>query len=1275
MSHHIEIDKLYTFVKSIEGYKISNTHFKIGTKWHSRHFFYAKRLFQNSYYTSRLAMLIAIKIIRMHAGINNLTIVGYEIYSELIISMIKKYLISMGVSDINTCVIIDNGTSMQEFPLTESIKENHMIIVPIASTGSTAGKIESYIKDKYNNRSKLLHVFNIIEASDITIDEIENHGSVTNISNILHLDTTWFNPLDCELCYSDDKSIPLLVTDKSSLIPTLIYDLPESKKMQTIDKAKPTPLTGGEQVQDSRFEWEQGIIGMPFHPDLFSGSLRYISNVQKKHYYLFANDIDIFIKINEKKIREWLFQVKQYLNIESTQKTILLSPCSDTNTGFVDMVNECIFGLSATIIHYQLSSDYIENFRSLNKHYFHSDARVYYVDDELISGKTFFEIYDLFRYTVKYSSSHNYAGAFILLNKASADLNMRVCRAAKHAHFFTAINLPSSFQMYDNNPLSHEIVRYKRLADIAIHDIVKIHYIERSKRLEIFQSNKEENERHYRMFEATHRIYEGLTHIANNNIEIERLEFKDFIKSCGFKEIIPETELAVMKVLCQYPFTLYRRLLEQTFKWHKEQLNNIISVIDASISQKKFTYVQFQELKFHIRRAVFLGNQRIICVDFFRLLSRVFDIIDICNIDNQVKTITQKMQYASSTVLDLFNQNSSERTQLESSLQHWKLFQQHKKEILEFHLFLVYQYLEVVEKNRWGVNHIVSSLNNTEFNTLDGKRFKRILWNELSFVLSDLYKSISKEKKWYNLYKSTVPFGNPSHITNIQTIEIEKFINDIYYKIRQKVKIVNDVIKIYDDGCYSPLFIKYLWIKQYIHNDCRGLIAQDSLQYKTEQICKRITSLFGDDLPINTFFIVVDGLKHNNIVYGYNTLVGSYIQTMLESQDVNDDKNYNNEILRFLYGDKACQPSIRTIVEYTYNKEEEIWENVYNPSEKIKELIPGTNCEWCMLIRIGGEFQINSTSTSYMIENRDPLGVIGFYGARQLTDNYTSKLYVLSLREELKQFIQYHYQNDEFMHLRIAETTRRFAYLAGHGRQILQELAQDKAECRDIIATMESLQYLFATRLIPEIGQLSQIKKGMNEELMKSFTPSNIEISKFHQKIKDLIKIIYESNIVENTVPVSILPPSIDPEELKPFLFNESILSAICMELIINAKKNRFHYLRNVDFESGSKNKIKIQYRYQDDACKILEIDIQSTGCEITQTVCNAINEGRLKSQEEISGIELIRKILCTLNPKNNISIDSSQSENICVYINEKEEELTIYNNTVKLIIFSNDAN
>jgi hypothetical protein len=73
-------------------YHIRDTHFKIGAKLHSTDFYYAKPLFQNSQYATGFAEMIVEKIKdKFNIKLTEKTIlIGYEMYSELLLSIVRK---------------------------------------------------------------------------------------------------------------------------------------------------------------------------------------------------------------------------------------------------------------------------------------------------------------------------------------------------------------------------------------------------------------------------------------------------------------------------------------------------------------------------------------------------------------------------------------------------------------------------------------------------------------------------------------------------------------------------------------------------------------------------------------------------------------------------------------------------------------------------------------------------------------------------------------------------------------------------------------------------------------------------------------------------------------------------------------------------------------------------------------------------------------------------------------------------------------------------------
>ena len=104
-----------TFFDSLPGYRLSHTHFRIGSKYHSDTFVHAKGLFQNSFYTSRIGLDLSkrIKDICDSKHKKIVTLVSYERYSELLLGMIRNFLNTMDPKlSVHLCVMADKDGVM-----------------------------------------------------------------------------------------------------------------------------------------------------------------------------------------------------------------------------------------------------------------------------------------------------------------------------------------------------------------------------------------------------------------------------------------------------------------------------------------------------------------------------------------------------------------------------------------------------------------------------------------------------------------------------------------------------------------------------------------------------------------------------------------------------------------------------------------------------------------------------------------------------------------------------------------------------------------------------------------------------------------------------------------------------------------------------------------------------------------------------------------------------------------------------------------------------------
>ena len=159
---------------------------------------------------------------------------------------------------------------------------------------------------------------------------------------------------------------------------------------------------------------------------------------------------------------------------------------------------------------------------------------------------------------------------------------------------------------------------------------------------------------------------------------------------------------------------------------------------------------------------------------------------------------------------------------------------------------------------------------------------------------------------------------------------------------------------------------------------------------------------------------------------------------------------------------------------------------------------------------------------------------------------------MLLLRRDIMQFIKHHHRNDEFSKAVMLEERRKFAYLTGHGREVMLRLSWSKPIFIPIIATQERLQSVFSG---------SQNSSKSIKELLDIFFPSQTIDESMAKSILDnastMAQAIYESDIVELSEDPIYWPCAFSFEG--SFKFNPDLLKFIFFELILNAKKNRFH--------------------------------------------------------------------------------------------------------------------
>jgi hypothetical protein len=520
-----ELPKNLIIKTNNKGYKIKDTHFRLGSKIHISSFYYAKRVFQNSFFTGPLAFLLSEQLyykIKENYNFGNFTLIGYESYSEFLISTTRSLLSKrLGKNYTITHCTINSNTYLSR-PL-ESIKENLFIVVPIASSFSTSIKIKNDLEAILNRNSETRNKkytflepnLNLIlvanENFEHDIEETEEAGFY-RFSNPILRDYGWdsINPTKKMIRLNVFGTSSHYQSSKESIIQK--YFIPVYSKWQKADECK---LCFPENIKDETCLVETGnasitprlIFGLPKtkpnkHPNNIldlSGSLLYGNLKKGNNNYLYFTRVGEIInkkengrQINKDKIVIWLKELKNsFLKMDdlTNKKIVLVTPSSINKSNFIDLVNEIVFGYTANCLSISLQEDYIENAESLYADGLYRVGIVIYVDDVLSTAKSFIET----NYIVKYIRKKLGSGQGIdycisLLNKMSFDceenlllkltpLEGNITKHLSESHnrlfYFTKINNPTIDEPNNEFPLNKEANRYFTLSQTASLDSIR----------------------------------------------------------------------------------------------------------------------------------------------------------------------------------------------------------------------------------------------------------------------------------------------------------------------------------------------------------------------------------------------------------------------------------------------------------------------------------------------------------------------------------------------------------------------------------------------------------------------------------------------------------------------------------------------------------------------------------------------------------------------------------------------------------------------------------
>src|SRR6187431_2755493 len=154
-----------SYFENLKGYKLPNGHFELGSNLHINHYFYAKRMFYNSFYTNRFAFLLCKYIITEFDAVikgamsnelgrsksGRVTLLGFENYADLLVSNVRKMLNDYLKQQYKLRYELFNHDIYTKDSLflknPEKISEHVILVFPISTTFSTSIKIQNEIRE------------------------------------------------------------------------------------------------------------------------------------------------------------------------------------------------------------------------------------------------------------------------------------------------------------------------------------------------------------------------------------------------------------------------------------------------------------------------------------------------------------------------------------------------------------------------------------------------------------------------------------------------------------------------------------------------------------------------------------------------------------------------------------------------------------------------------------------------------------------------------------------------------------------------------------------------------------------------------------------------------------------------------------------------------------------------------------------------------------------------------------------------------------------------
>lgn len=586
------------------GCKISPTHMRLGSKIHINMFYEAELLFYNSYYTSRFASLLFENLQKSLSeqgqSLNNKSIclIGYETYSEMLLCELKNIITKIYKIPCEYIVYeikLDGSINLR---YKECVRADMLgvLVVPINSTLTTFNKVGAEVKKRLKSLPILayLGVIQVMDSSEIKTKDgrtelekiywdrkdIEKRriyskkllGENRYASYLVEVKCLWEDPLECKQCFPKDCLFEeaLIETNKTSVVPTQLIGLKEETSNSKDITVKRLPSEGA--VETLKDYFYQGHI------------------IRDDNHFCYYIRTAAYYQAYKNEISEWLGRVREAIRAREAKDkvifNIIVNPMHFSNTGFVEAVNEVVFGGASYVLRIESEKEFRDNiqtkysdltvlYRNFVKTGKRAEINFYFVDDNIITGKVFYRVRHLIRSLFPEKNNdivrvNIFSAVIVLLNRLSDFSISNYVNEKQDYYAYLKLNISNLRSYGDACFLCKKEMDIRKLADYSSTNAVNYYWENKKERYklktlpEIKKQTQEMKgnvklERLYRRMIATHYMNERMSELGvekNNPYAIYKIIVEQIKKS----KAKDQSEMMTAYIYsAAYPFIVYRK--------------------------------------------------------------------------------------------------------------------------------------------------------------------------------------------------------------------------------------------------------------------------------------------------------------------------------------------------------------------------------------------------------------------------------------------------------------------------------------------------------------------------------------------------------------------------------------------------------------------------------------------------------------------------------------------------------------------------------------------